>query len=319
MGLKILRSAVGSMPSWGIIEELQKKGVEVVGMDSNPLSFGLYKLKKGYVVPTGDSPLFIEKILKIIEIEKPDAILSGPEQEIISLSKNKDLIEKKGVKLLCPDYPSVRIATNKKRISEFFNEKDIPCPKTYSLKNISFPCIVKPSEGSGGSNVFKVERREDLPYFLKKIKEPIIQEFVEGEEYTVDILASQKSEVIALVPRLRINTESGISVKGKTIFNKEIEGYCRKIVKELKIIGPCCIQCIKDKNNGLKFLEINLRFGGGSILSMNADESILENFLKMVKGETPSKSKGYKKNLCMLRYYSEVFITEKNFNESNNI
>ena len=113
--IKIIRGAVGSMPSWGLIDELQRAGVEVIGIDASPFSFGLYRLESSYVVPRADDPGFIEEILKIIKKERPDAILSGPEEELLALSKNKKVIEKEGTLVLCPDYESVSICVDKEK------------------------------------------------------------------------------------------------------------------------------------------------------------------------------------------------------------
>lgn len=308
--IKIIRSAVGSMPSWGLIGELQKAGVEVIGMDSNPLSFGLYLLKESYIVPRGDNPNFIEEILKIIDKEQPDAILSGPEEELLTLSKNKSRIEERGTLLLCPDYKYVEICADKKKTNEVFERIRVSTPEIFDLDYPKFPCIIKPRFGRGSSNIYVAKDEEDLHFYLKKIEEPIIQEFVQGEEYTVDILADKDGNALSVVPRLRLHTESGISVKGKTVYDKEIITYCKKIAKELKLFGPSCIQCIRSKE-GVKFIEVNTRFGGGSILSIKADPTIIPNLIKMIKEEKPEPSGGFKEDLVMLRYYSEVFILEE--------
>ena len=42
--MKILRSAVGSLCSLGLLEELQKHGIEIIGMDSDSLVFGRFYL-----------------------------------------------------------------------------------------------------------------------------------------------------------------------------------------------------------------------------------------------------------------------------------
>lgn len=320
----IIRSAVGSMPSWGLIEKLQSAGVEIIGMDSNPLSFGLYLLKKSYVVPRGDNPNFIKEILKIIDKEQPNAILSGPEEELLTLSKNKERIEERGTLPLCPDYEYVKTCADKKKTSEVFNRIKIPSPKIFDDTSlVEFPCIIKPRFGRGSSNIYVGKNEEDLRFYLKKIEEPVIQEFVQGEEYTVDILADRDGNALSIVPRLRLGTESGISVKGKTVYDKEIIDYCKKIAKELKLFGPSCIQCIRSKE-GVKFIEVNTRFGGGSILSIKADSTIIPNLIKMTTDEKPEPSSGFKEGLVMLRYHSEVFILEEeikkfNFYESGNI
>ena len=307
--IKIIRSAVGSMPSWGLIKELQNAGVEIIGIDSNSLSFGLYLLKKSYVVPRGDDPNFIKEILKIIDKEQPDAILSGPEEELLTLSKNKGRIEERGTLLLCPDYEYVEICTDKKKTNEVFERIGIPTPEIFDLNSAEFPCIIKPRFGRGSSDIYIAKNEGDLQFYLKKIGEPVVQEFVQGKEYTVDVLADKEGNALSVVPRLRLGIESGISVKGKTVYDKEIIVYSKKIAKELKLFGPSCIQCIRN-DEGVKFIEVNTRFGGGSILSIKADPTIMPNLIKMVRRENPTPNRGFKEGLMMLRYHSEVFILE---------
>jgi carbamoyl-phosphate synthase large subunit len=312
----IIRGAVGSMPSWGLIEELQSAGVEIIGIDSNPLSFSLYLLKKSYVVPRGDNPNFIKEMLKIIDKEQPDAILSGPEEELLTLSKNKGRIEERGTLLLCPDYEYVEICADKKKTYEVFNRIKIPSPMIFDDTSlVEFPCIIKPRFGRGSSNIYVAKEEEDLRFYLKKIEEPVIQEFVQGEEYTVDILADKDGSDLSIVPRLRLHTESGISVKGKTVYDNEIIDYSKRIAKKLKLFGPSCIQCIRN-DDGVKFIEVNTRFGGGSILSIKADPTIIPNLIKMIKDDKPEPSKGFKEGLVMLRYHSEVFLVEEEIKES---
>lgn len=314
--MKIIQSAIGGPPSMGLIKEFQNLDVEVIGIDANPLSFGLYFLKKNYLVPFGDNPNFINEILKIIDIEQPDAILLSPNEEIISLSKNKKNIEKKGPVLLCPDFESVDVCTDKLKTAIFFNELKIPAPKLYDSSFYKLPCIIKPKFGRGSRGIHIIKSKSEFDFFYKKAKAPIIQEYIEGNEYSIDIIADKNGNSLSIVPRLRLYTESGISLKGKTIYDKEIINYCEKIVKELKLFGPSCIQCIRGKD-GLKFIEINNRFGGGSILSIKADPTILPNLIKLIKGEKPTRSKGFKEGLIMLRYYSEIFLLEHEVKENN--
>lgn len=310
--IKIFRSAVGSMPSWGLINELQDKGVEVVGLDSNPLSFGFYLLKKHYVVPNGNQPEFIERLMELIDKERPNALVSGPEEELLTLAKNKKLVESKGTLVLCPDEKYVEICMNKEKLHQSFKELGVSVPKLFENKSsVVFPCVVKPKLGRGSTDVYIAKNNEELNFYIKKVKDPIIQEFIEGEEYTVDVVADKEGNAFSIVPRLRLATESGISVKGKTVYDKEIIECCRRLAKHLKLFGPSCIQCIRGRE-GLKFIEINTRFGGGSILSIKADPTIIPNLLKMIRGGIPEPSKGFKEGLIMLRYHSEVFITEEN-------
>ena len=78
-------------------------------------------------------------------------------------------------------------------------------------------------------------------------------------------------------------------------------------MKNTKIPGPCCAQGFRT-SEGFFFTEVNLRLGGGCILSVHADASFMSNILKMLEGETPTQSTGFKEDLLMLRHYDNVFL-----------
>lgn len=313
----IIRSAVGCLSAMALINELKKENVRVIGIDCNPLSAGLYLCDEGYVVPRGDDPEFLDEILKICHVEKPNAILSGPEEEISVLSKNKRLFEELNVLVLCPDYDTVRVCADKAETYKMFKRYNIPTPEMYDEDKVKFPSIIKPRFGRGGRGLFIVDNAEELEFYLNKVNDPIIQEFINGVEYTIDTFADLEGTPLSMVPRVRLQVESGISVKGMTVYDEEIIKHCRKIVKKLRLIGPACVQCIKDSDGVIKFTEINPRFGGGSILSIKANPTIVPNLLRIIKGEKPVPNNEFREGLTMLRYYSEIFITKdeklKNF------
>jgi carbamoyl-phosphate synthase large subunit len=212
------------------------------------------------------------------------------------------------VLLLCPDYKTVEICADKIKTWKNFKKFGIPVPEIYGESNVKFPCIIKPRWGRGGQDIFKVDDSTNLELFLKKVNNPIIQEYIGGVEYTVDTFADLKGNPLSIIPRTRLQVESGISIKGATVYDEEIINYCGRIVRKLRLIGPACIQCIKTDKE-VKFTEVNARFGGGSILSIKADPSIVSNLIKMAKREQPVPSKRFKEGIVMLRYYSEIFIS----------
>ena len=307
--ITVLRSAAGCLSAAALINELKSRGVVVIGLDCNPLSAGLHLCDKSYVVPRGDEPEFLEEILKICESERPNAIISGPEEEILVLSRNKGLFSEKGILVLCPDYDTVKICTDKLETYKMLKSGGIPVPDIYKIDNARFPCIIKPRFGRGGTGVFKAENRHDLEFYIQDVEQPVIQEFIEGVEYTIDIFADLEGNSLSIIPRVRLQVESGISVKAKTVYDEEIISHCDKIARKLKLTGPSCVQCMKNDRK-LAFTEINPRFGGGSALSIKADKSIISNLIKMVQGETPVPSHRFEQELTMLRYYNEVFLTQ---------
>ena len=61
-----------------INQRIKKEGIRIVWIDSEPLSCGFHYCNVGYIIPKGDNPRFLKKILKICDIEKINAIISKP-------------------------------------------------------------------------------------------------------------------------------------------------------------------------------------------------------------------------------------------------
>lgn len=305
MPIKILLTTVGCSGKVSLIKEFINNGIEVIGVDSDPLSAGFEFCSQSFPIPSASEPRFIESILQICKLTEPDAIISSIEEEIKLLVGHKELFDKIGVLILAPSEETVEICCDKAKTYSFFKKIGAPVPKIYSCDcEIKFPMIIKPKHGRGGSGIHVVNNFNELKMFYSD--DCIKQEFVRGKEYTIDILSDLEGNPISIVPRLRLQTESGISTKGKTVDNQKIISYCEKIVKELKLVGASCIQCIENET-GPKFTEINLRFGGGSILGIKADPIMIPNLIKIIKGEKVERVKDFKIGLTMSRYYNEVF------------
>lgn len=307
----ILKTAVGSLPAVSLIKELKKKNVKIIGLDSDPNSIGFYFCDKSYVIPNANEKMFLKKIIQICDKEKPDIILPSIEDEIIKLTKNRKVFEQKNILIFSPDYETSKICADKLRTCQRFEILGVPTYKIFTSE-IKFPCVIKPRFGRGGKDVFKIINKEELRFYKKKIKNPIMTEFLKGEEYSIDILADKNSIPISIIPRKRIKTESGISTIGVTENNEQMIDYCKKIVKEFRLVGPSCIQCFKYKKN-IKFTEINNRFGGGSVLSIRSDPTIITNIIKITRDEKPIRNSKFKVGLTMLRYYDEIITTNSKF------
>jgi carbamoyl-phosphate synthase large subunit len=181
---------------------------------------------------------------------------------------------------------------------------------------MTLPLFVKPRHGRGSIDCFKACNRKELDFFLEYVEEPVVQECLEGREYTIDLLAGFTGEVVSVVPRERISTAAGVSQKGTTVRDPGLIGLAVRVSKALHITGPANIQCFASNrgighNTGveLKLVEINPRFAGGYPLSHAAGASFPRLILKMVAGETVTPQIGeFREDLVMLRFDEGVFL-----------
>ena len=177
--------------------------------------------------------------------------------------------------------------------------------------NIKYPVFVKPIDGSSSKNTFKVKNRRDLDNYLNIVPNPMIQDFIEGEEYTVDVFLDFNSKVISIVPRLRMETRSGEISKGKIKKDFEIISEVKKLMMVLKPIGHITVQLMKTAQ-GIKFIEINPRFGGGAPMSIQSGADSCKNLYRLLLGEKLSYSEDYRDNLTFLRFDQSICLEEEN-------
>ena len=304
--LTVLRTAVGSLPSRGLIDALDAYGFDVVGADASRTAYGHLYLDESAVVPRGDEPGFLDAVADLVTAHDIDAILAGPEAELLALAGATAQFDALGATVLCPDAETVERCADKRQTHAAFVDAGVPVPDLYDRDAVEFPCIVKPRSGGGSTGVNIARSERELDVYTADLEEPIFQAYVEGPEYTVDVLSGTDGRPLSVVPRRRHGVESGKSVTGETVAREDIIEHCETISRELGLFGPSCIQCL-DGPDGLRFIEVNTRFGGGAILSVQADDSILPNVERLIRGERGVESDGFEDGLVMVRNYTELY------------
>lgn len=317
MGINILITSV-SRKVWlakTFKDALRNEGIDgkVVSLDIDPLSAGLYVSDKHYLVPSSSARNFISTVLEICKKENIKLLIPTRDGELLLFAENKEKFEKQGTCVMVSNPEIIEICNDKYKFYQFLAENNIPTPKTYLPHQINFsyvhyPLFVKSRYGSGSKSVFKVENEEELRFFINYVPNPVIQEFANGKEYTIDLLTDFNGKVLTVVPRERIETFCGESYKGKTIKDIKMIEYTKNLAEKLGTIGHITIQCIKN-GAGIKFIEVNPRFGGGAILGIKSGANTPLLILRLINGKRLKSQIGeFKENLIMLRYTKDLFI-----------
>jgi len=288
----------------------QDKTIKIISADVNKLAPGLFLSHKGYIIPPFDNRMFYSKLGKIIERENIDVIIPALDTILQEFSKRKKEFENMGTKVLVSEPKTIEITRDKwKTYNEL--EKVIPVPKSF-IKiediNIDYPLFIKPRSGSGSQWAYKVNSKKELDFFYDWIENPIIQEYLEGKEYTIDCLADMDGNLLLSIPRERIETKSGISIKGQIIRNEELEKMAKKVAQKLKFCGLFFFQTKEDKEGVPKLTEINARIAGTMCLSSFSGANIHSLAVRLCMGEKidiPTVKNG----LYITRYWEEIYLT----------
>lgn len=289
---------------------------KIIAADSSENSAARYVADLHFTVPRVTDNKYLQTLADICTKCSVDILIPLIDTELLLLARNKKFFTDRGVTVLVSSPETVEISRNKRRTSEFFGENGFNSPGVFSLETIlglpnpRYPYFVKPADGSSSINAFKVNDEKELKFFAGYVPNAMIQEFICGSEYTLDILADFDGKVRCVVPRLRLETRAGEISKGITEKNYHLIESGKQLVESLpQVLGCITVQCFLHASGRIDFIEINPRFGGGFPLSYAAGANFPLWILRMYLGDDPDvKIDGWKDGLKMLRYDDAIYL-----------
>ena len=293
------------------LKETNRAG-RVITTDVDPLSPGLYVSDLHYRVSLATAPEYIDQIKAVCRKENVRLLIPTIDEELPLFGGLREEFSEQGITVIISRAEVAEICNDKYRTYEFFKAHDIPTPETYlpevALSNgLSYPLFLKPRRGRGSVGAYMLHNSRELEFFLDYVQDPIVQCYVGGTEYTIDVLCDFESTLISAVPRERIVIRSGVTDRGRTRRDPVLIDYAYRIVEALQPVGPINIQCkVEDGRPG--FLEINPRFSGGIPLTIAAGALFPHWVLDMVEGKrVPPQDGQFINNLTMMCYEETIF------------
>lgn len=293
----------------------QEASGKVIAVDTSPLSPALYCADEHYLVPASDNAEFLKIMLDLCKQLRIKLLVPTRDEELLFFAVNKIRFEEVGTFVMVSDTATIKMCQDKKLFIDFCRKHRFYTPQCYEIETIQndskFPLFIKPCRGKGSKQAFRVDSKQELLAIFSSLAEPIIQEFIQAPEYTIDLFADFSGNVISIVPRQRIYVYGGESFISKTIKHELLINESIRLANALRLTGHNTIQCFLDKGI-VKFIEINPRFGGAANLSFAAGVSTPIFMIKLLKGENLKPVIGeFKDNYFMLRYTEDIFLEEE--------
>lgn len=295
------------------LKKYNKNG-EVYTTDMNPFFSSACHISDGYFeVPKVTDKNYI-KILKDICIENNISIVVPTiDTELHILASAKDEFLEYNILIAVSSEEFCKTFYLKTTTERFFKKYGFKTPEIITdLNNCSFPIFAKKNNSSSSIGAKIINNLEEAKS-LSKYGDYIFQQYINGEEYTVDVFIDRNEGVISIIPRLRIEIRAGEVSKAKTVKDKKIIEKVKEVCKYLKgAYGCLTIQLFKTENE-IYFIEINPRFGGGYPLSYFAGANFADYLIQDFLQYDLIYNESWKNNLIMLRYDAEVIVDGNSF------
>ena len=242
---------------------------------------------------------------------------------VITVNYVSEKLELCGNKIL-----STMKCTNKYAMREAFYHQNDPCPRylliddcgSINIQNLQYPLIVKPTDRSGSRGVCRIENSAELKKAIHHAmlesfeKKVIIEEFVEGQEYSVEYISYRGTHSFLAMTK-KFTTESPNYIETGHMEPALVEENILQRVKDivehalntLEIKNGASHTEIKiTKNQEIKIIEVGARMGGDCIGSDLVRYSTGYDYIKMVIdiacGQAPSFKKVCRPVAVEIRY-----------------
>lgn len=292
--------------------ELNLQGV-IVSADASLIAPALFFADKRYKVCRIDHENYINEIVQICKNNNIHGIIPTLDTELLKLALNKERIKNEcGANVIISDLEIVKTFRNKYYTADFFLDNGFMAPRYYELdnlnhNNLTYPLFIKPLDGSSSINAFKVNSKDELKFFSQYVPNPLVSDYIQGEEYTIDVFCDLEGNYISIVPRRRLVVRAGEIQKGVIEKNERIISETIKVLEILRPVGPITLQCIVNES-GVYFIEINPRFGGGAPMSIRAGANSPKNIYMLLQGKKLTYQSDYIEGLVGIRFDQAIYV-----------
>ena len=291
--MKVMISSAGAGPAISLIKYFNSRNIDVVSTDINENAAGLH-LSKGYLVPKFSEINFTDKIINIAKKENVDLIIPILD---IELRKFHEIKFRSDIPVALNSLGSINVCLDKKQSLKVCDIGEIKYPKEIDPRSYRGKFIGRPSSGTGSRGI--IIRSEPIDGDIPD--NYVWQEFIEGQEYSVDMYGFSM-----IAPRKRILVKDGQTVVGQIDNDPEIIDFASRCAKAFRMSDVSCLQLIKS-NSGLYFIELNPRYGTGVSLGISAGMDFPMAQLNHYCGLNYKMQNELKHGLKMIRYYKEIY------------
>ncbi len=312
--LRVLVTGAGGPAAIAAMKSLRADpSVELLAADMDPWAAGLYLVppEARTIIPAGAAPDFAEALLTRCLTLGVDVVLPTVDAELRPLAYAREKFTAADIALLLADADALDVILDKLSLARRCADV-VRVPRTELFGpdvdpvSWAYPAVVKPRTGSGSRGVVIVGAATELGA-IEHSPGLIVQDFLPGEEYSIDVLADATGHVIASVPRIRARVDSGVSVGGRTVHDPEIEWFGRAVARATGVTFVANVQCKRDRDGNPALLEVNPRVPGTLGLTIASGVDMPRLALGALLGR-PLPSRLDFRELAVVRFLDERFV-----------
>lgn len=284
----------------------------VIVTDVNPLSPAIHVADRSYRVPMATDPAYLPEVLALCEAETIRLVVPTIDDELPIFGAAREQFRAIGALVMCSAEETAVVCNDKFETCERLRAAGVSAALTYLPsdlpKGLTPPLFIKPRVGRGALGAFPIHSQRDLEFFLRYVPDPVVQEYLEGPEFTIDVLCDLEGTPVSIVPRERVVIRAGVIDRGRTVNDPRLLALAVQACNAIPFVGALNIQC-RMRGDAPVIFEINPRFSGGIPLTIQAGADFPQMLIKLALGRQVLPSLGaFRDDLWMTCFESSFFL-----------
>jgi len=309
--MKILVTGAGGPSAISVWKSLgASHDLHMADMDAR--AAGLYLVAAGnrLVIPRGDAPDLVPMLIDQCRQRAIDILIPTVDAELAPLARHRAVFEAIGTRVAIADEAALELCRDKHALLAALADS-VAVPRwtvvTPGVDAWDYPLFAKPRSSAGSRGLRHISGAEDLAR-LPVDGSYLLQQFLPGDEYSVDVYVSGAGVPIAAVPRLRMKLDSGIAVAARTVRDAGLQDAALAAVKAAGLVYVSNVQFRADAEGVFRLLEINPRFPGTLPLTAGAGVDMPALLVADLAGEPlPAGLMAFEERMCV-RYLEEKMV-----------
>jgi carbamoyl-phosphate synthase large subunit len=310
---RVLVTGTGGPSGVSFMKALADDPWEIYSADIDPYAAGLYLVDPDHrvIVPRGDSETFVAEIIEICVRMQIDVVVPTVDSELLPLAMARTELAAHGVSLVLASEETLRDCLDKwtlhaRCVGALRVPDTVLVDANFDPGACTLPVIVKPRSGSGSRGVHRVDEVEELTR-LPRDATLLVQEYLPGIEYSLDVLARADGAIVTVVPRSRLKVDSGIAVTGRVVHDESLERIGALVAKRIGLTSVANVQVKLTGDGEPALLEVNPRFPGTMSLTVASGVNMPRLCVQEALGiEMPSEMPFAE--IAMVRFLEEHFM-----------
>ena len=262
---RVLVTGAGGTAAFGFLYLAERADIDFYAADIDPVASGLYLVPavRRVLLPRGDAPEFVATVVDVCRRLEIDVLVPTVDIELLPLAAVRGALARSGTVLLAAPEATLVACLDKAELARVC-AADCELPDTAVLTEgtpVSLPSIVKPRAGNGSRGVRLLTEPQDL-VGVPRDGSHIVQEYLPGEELSVDIFVRSDGVVVSAVPRTRDKVDSGVAVAGRTVADAECVQVATTAARAVGLRGIGNVRLRRRADGRPALLEVNPRLPG---------------------------------------------------------